>query len=222
MDLIPAAIVITLRQASPSPQVLLVRRNPALEVQGGAWAFPGGRVSKQDGSLEGSQALVTARACAVREMKEETNLAFEPHDLILLTRWVTPVELDKRFYTWIFISAGNNGKVKVDGREIIAHRWCAAQQALELHDGGAMQLTPPAYVILANLGRIADIEAMMDSSAGQIPDSFEGRLVDLRDGRCAIYREDAGYADKSLDSDGPRHRLWMRASGWLYEHQFRP
>ena len=222
MDLIPAAIVITLRQASPAPRVLLVRRNPALEVQGGAWAFPGGRVSERDGSLEGSQALITARACAVREMKEETNLSFDPDDLILLTRWVTPVELDKRFYTWIFISAGDNDRVKVDGREIIDHRWCTAQQALERHHGGDMQLTPPAYVILANLARMADVGTGIDTLAGQIPDSFEGRLVDLQDGRCAIYREDAGYADKSLDSDGPRHRLWMRASGWLYEHQFRP
>ncbi len=222
MDLIPAAIVVTLRQASPAPQVLLVRRNPVLEVQGGAWAFPGGRVSERDGSLEGPQTLATARACAVREMKEETNLVFEPHALTLLTRWVTPAELAKRFYTWIFISADNGGEVRVDGREIIAHRWCAAQQALELHHGGEVQLTPPAYVILANLVRMADIEAMMNTTAGRIPGSFEGRLVDLRDGRCAIYREDAGYADKALESDGPRHRLWMRASGWLYEHQFHP
>lgn len=222
MDLIPAAIVVTLRQASPAPQVLLVRRNPALEVQGGAWAFPGGRVSARDGSLEAPQVLTTAQACAAREMREETNLVFDPRNLTLLTRWVTPVELAKRFYTWIFISADNGGEVKVDGREIIAHRWCAAQQALELHHGGDIQLTPPAYVILANLVRLADIETMMDTTGRRIPDSFEGRLVDLQDGRCAIYREDAGYADKSLDSDGPRHRLWMRASGWLYEHRFDP
>ena len=222
MNLIPAAILIALRQVSDAPLVLLVHRNPELPVQGGAWAFPGGRVAVQDGSLEGEQGPATARACAVRETHEETGLVFDPAKLILLTHWVTPVELATRFFTWMFIAADGGGKVNVDGREIIDHRWCAARQALGLHHAGEIRLTPPAFVILSNLARHTALTSIMDNSGRLTPDRFEPRLVHLPDGGCAIYREDAGYAARDIYHDGVRHRLWMRVAGWLYERSFDP
>ncbi|MEJ2039213.1 MAG: NUDIX hydrolase [Desulfosarcinaceae bacterium] len=220
MDLIPAATIVTLRQSSTGPEVLLVHRNPELPVQGGAWSFPGGHVGDCDGSFEGDQRLDTAKACAVREMREETGVGVDPSGLTLLTRWVTPPEMTTRFHSWIFVTADGGDAVKVDGREIIGHRWCPAGQALDLHHGGRIRLAPPAFVILCNLLGHATVDGILDQADRLIPGLFEPRLATLPDGGCALYREDAGYADKDIDRGGPRHRLWMRAGGWRYERSF--
>src|ERR1700728_4619433 len=61
-----AATVILLRGGADRLEVLLAKRTPAARFMGGAWVFPGGSVSAEDG--EGAAAL---RAAAVRELAEE-------------------------------------------------------------------------------------------------------------------------------------------------------
>jgi 8-oxo-dGTP pyrophosphatase MutT (NUDIX family) len=217
MQLIPASVVAILRNALPGPEVLLVHRSPDLPIQGGAWAFPGGRVAKQDGSVDKAHILNTALTCAVREVEEETGLRLEKANLILLAHWVTPPEMTLRFSSRIFITAGKLGPVKVDGREIIGHRWCTARQALEMHNSGHFRLTPPVFMILANFISYTDVDAILSAAKQRPPIRYEPRLVTLSDGYCALYREDIAYADKNINRHGPRHRLWARTSGWLYE-----
>ena len=84
-----AATVLVLRTGSAGPEILLIRRPPAVYVPGD-WVFPGGRVDPADrqapgGSLStaecahalGLEDATSARACclaAVRELSEETGL----------------------------------------------------------------------------------------------------------------------------------------------------
>jgi hypothetical protein len=34
---------------------------------------------------------------------------------------------------------------------------------------------------------------------------------------CFLYGGDAAYEQGRIDAPGPRHRLWVRDSGWHYE-----
>ena len=61
------------------------------------------------------------------------------------------------------------------------------------------------------------VGSALDAAGGQQPFVFEPKLVALDDGRCSIYPGDAGYESAALEASGPRHRLWMRDSGWRYE-----
>jgi 8-oxo-dGTP pyrophosphatase MutT (NUDIX family) len=219
MSLIPAATVVMLRQAEPMPKVLLVHRNPELPVQGDAWAFPGGHISRADGPQNGGMA--NALACAVREVSEETGLRLPPEDLRLMAHWISPQEFNPRFETWIFITATAKHGVRVDGREIIGHRWFGAKEALAAHHRGDIRLSPPAFVILSNLAGHNQVNAILSQMAQPPVPRFEPRLVKLPEGLCALYYGDGAYEDRNIEREGPRHRLWMRKSGWLYERAFR-
>jgi 8-oxo-dGTP pyrophosphatase MutT (NUDIX family) len=219
MPLIPAAIVVTLRQAEPMPQVLLVHRNPDLPVQGGVWAFPGGHISPSDGPQ--NSGMTNALACAVREVSEETGLSLPPADLKLMAQWVSPREFKPRFETWIFITATAQHRVRVDGREIIGHGWFSAKEALAAHHREDIRLSPPAFVILSNLAGHHHVSTILSQMAQSPVPRFEPRLVKLPEGQCALYNGDGAYEDRDIERKGPRHRLWMRKSGWLYERAFK-
>ncbi len=66
-----AASLILLRDSDEGPEVLLVQRNPEQRFMGGAWVFPGGSTSKDDGDE-----LRTAR----RELEEEAGIALDDDD----------------------------------------------------------------------------------------------------------------------------------------------
>ncbi len=215
MEMIAAAVTIVLRGPSRgAPEILLVHRNPDLPVQGGVWAFPGGRVDAVDG-VRGPD-LQAARNCAVRELAEETGLRVAAAALRPAARWVTPEQIHPRFDTWLFSCQTFDGGVRVDGREIIAHAWWAAGAALHAHHHGRLRLSPPAFVMLSLLGQTDDIAKAwpLDPMLHFIP-----RLVEGPEGRCSLYQGDAGYRDGNLDRPGVRHRLWMGPGAWRYERR---
>ncbi|HXF58623.1 MAG TPA: MBL fold metallo-hydrolase [Candidatus Saccharimonadales bacterium] len=70
----PAASVILITRAAPL-RVLWVLRAPANPFLGGFHSFPGGRLSREDGSTDSEPALVQSMMrCAVRETFEETGI----------------------------------------------------------------------------------------------------------------------------------------------------
>ena len=64
-----AATVIVLRGDDDDLEVLLVQRTPHARFMGGAWVFPGGAVTPEDG--EGDAALPAA---GIRELEEEAGI----------------------------------------------------------------------------------------------------------------------------------------------------
>src|SRR3954451_13623576 len=133
----PAATVILLRGADRALEVLLAQRNPQARFMGGAWVFPGGAVSVQDG--EGEAAL---RAAAVRELREETGIELtDPDRLLGFSRWITPAEVKIRFDTWFFLATVPDGaQPKVDGREMVDARWFTPAAALQAAADGEILL----------------------------------------------------------------------------------
>ncbi len=213
----PAATVVLLRQRGGGVEVLLVRRGAQLSFHGGAWVFPGGRLDAEDYGAGVGDVVAAARRAAVREAREEAGLVLRPDALVLVSRWITPTPLPKRFDTWFFAGLGSDAPVEVDGAEIHDHRWTAPGEALAAQRAGEIELPPPTFVTITRLavyGRAAD--ALAAFARGPV-ETFEPRLVPVEGGAVTLYAGDAGYADGELERPGPRHRLWIREAGWRYE-----
>lgn len=216
MHLIPAATVILLREHRETPEILLLHRNPGLAVQGNVWVFPGGRIEPADGLTDGT--LDAARACAVREAREEAGLQLTPGDLVPMSRWVTPEAIPKRFDTWFFMAVAKpHAHVRIDRREIVDHCWNSAQAAIAAHHAGHRMLSPPGFVLLSQLAAMGSLEKIWTKVTVAPPRCYTPRLIPVPDGACNVYQQDAAFHSGDLTCSGTRHRLWMRAGGWRYE-----
>jgi len=213
----PAATVVLLRDSAHGCEVLLVRRNAQLSFHGGAWVFPGGRIDAADYARGGGDPISAARHAAVREAHEEAGLIVAPDELVFVSRWVTPVNLPKRFDTWFFAGRGSDAPVAIDGGEIHDHRWIAPSDALAAQRAGEVELPPPTFVTITRLAHHRSTASVLDDFARGTAEVFEPKLVPVEGGAVTLYAGDAGYDTGDVESTGPRHRLWIREDGWRYE-----
>jgi len=212
----PAATVVLLRDGSDGCEILLVRRNAQLSFHGGAWVFPGGRIDAEDYDASG-EVTAAARRAAVREAREEASVVVDEMRLVRLSRWVTPEGLPKRFDTWFFAAPAVDETVQVDGGEIHEHRWLSPSEALAEQRAGNIELPPPTFVTLTQLREHRGAAAALAAIARGPFEAFLPRLHIIPDGACTLYAGDAGYESGDVEQPGPRHRLWIRDSGWYYE-----
>jgi 8-oxo-dGTP pyrophosphatase MutT (NUDIX family) len=213
----PAATVVLLRDAAHGCEVLLVRRNARLSFHGGAWVFPGGRLDPEDYAGAADDTIAAARRAAVREAREESGLDIGAEGLVLVSRWITPVVLPKRFDTWFFAAKAGDAPVSIDGGEIHDHRWVTPAEALAAQRAGEIELPPPTFVTitrLAGYGQVGEALAGFDRGPAE---TFAPKLWPVEGGAVTLYAGDAGYDCDELECPGPRHRLWMVETGWRYE-----
>lgn len=215
----PAAAVVLLRDGPQGCETLLVLRNPQLTFHGGAWVFPGGRVDDADfaAAADPSDPVSAARLAAVREAQEEAAVRIATDDLRLVSRWVTPEGLPKRFDAWYFAAPATNDIVQVDGGEIFDHRWVRPSDALAAHRAGEMELPPPTWVTLNRFAGLSSVAQAFTRLREWPFESFVPRLHMLPAGACALYEGDAAYDSGEVDCPGARHRLWMVPGDWRYE-----
>jgi 8-oxo-dGTP pyrophosphatase MutT (NUDIX family) len=207
--------LVLLRDGHGAVELLLARRHASLSFHGGAWVFPGGRVEPIDAGSDGDE-LAAARRAAIREACEEVGLA--PHgEPVAFAHWTTPVDAPKRFATWFFAARAAADAFAVDGGEIDAGRWLAAEAALAAQAAHELELPPAVFVTLTSLRAFRTVDEALTTLAARAPERFVPRPHLVGDGTCSLYQDDAGYADGALARPGPRHRLWMLASGWRYE-----
>jgi glyoxylase-like metal-dependent hydrolase (beta-lactamase superfamily II)/8-oxo-dGTP pyrophosphatase MutT (NUDIX family) len=114
---ISEAASVLLARAPSSPEVLVVRRNPALRFFGGFWAFPGGKVDPRDSAipLEPSlppDTLAARRTAAARELFEETGVLLAraadgsfPHSADL-EPWRSEVAADRLSFSELLLRLG--------------------------------------------------------------------------------------------------------------------
>jgi 8-oxo-dGTP pyrophosphatase MutT (NUDIX family) len=155
----PAATVMLLRGGEDTLEVLLVQRSPQSRFLGGAWVFPGGAVSAEEG--DGEDAL---RSAAVRELAEEAGIEVaDPGELVAFARWITPAQVKTRFDTWFFLAPAPAGvEVAVDGAEVVAHRWCSPADALAAGAAGELALVFPTIKQLEQLAGFPTAAALLD------------------------------------------------------------
>lgn len=215
----PAATLILVRDGDRGPEILLVRRSAGLSFHGGAWVFPGGRVDDEDRRAAGDTVDVreAARWAAVREAREEAGVAIDGGSLVLLSRWVTPVGLPKRFDTWFFAAPAGSDAVRVDGGEIDDHRWMIPEDALAARSRSEIELPPPTFVTLTQLTGERRAGHVLEALRRRPFQCYEPKLFLVPGGACTLYAGDAGYDAADVEVAGPRHRLWMLDSGWRYD-----
>ena len=217
----PAATVILLRNArngAKGVEALLLQRHAKTAFHGGAWVFPGGHIDPEDHEPGApDDMLAAARTAAVRETSEEAGLRVDPDTLAYFSHWTTPLVRPRRFSTWFFVAPAGDEGVRVDGREISAHRWLRPAAALAARHAGEIELPPPTYVSLTMLAAFDGVAAALAFVRGREPDVFFPKLEKVEGGYCSLYRGDAGYETARVAAPGKRHRLWMLRDGWRYE-----
>ncbi|HYD49462.1 MAG TPA: NUDIX hydrolase [Terriglobales bacterium] len=214
----PAATVTLLRDGPGRIEVLLVRRHASLAFHGGAWVFPGGRIDADDYRVAASDdPAQAARYAAMREAQEEAAVEVAPEALVLISRWVTPEGLPKRFDAWFFAAAAGEGEITVDGGEIDDYRWMQPAEALAAQGRDEIDLPPPTYMTLLTLARHDRVEPALAWLRQRPPRFFLPRMCAVEGGACTLYQGDAGYEERDADKPGPRHRLWLSKTGWRYE-----
>lgn len=219
-----AATVVLLRdgEGDAGVECLMLRKNHGQSF-GGVWVFPGGRVEDVDGTgYDG------ARVAAVREAEEETGLLIDAAALVPLAHWQPPPQAPKRFNTWFFVAPMPAGRheVVVDGKEIGDHVWTTPDAAMASQARGEVELLPPTWVSLHDLaGHTSAGEAVAAVAAGRV-EHYLTHIVNQGEGvLVSLWAPDAAYPNDdpeggqagSLDTPGPRHRLYMDPAGWRFE-----
>jgi 8-oxo-dGTP pyrophosphatase MutT (NUDIX family) len=189
-----AATVILLRGGSDRLEVLLAKRTPAARFMGGAWVFPGGSVSAEDG--EGETAL---RAAAVRELAEEVGVQLPADaELVVFSNWITPAEVRIRFDTWFFLAVAPEGaEPEVDGAEIVDARWFEPALALTAAERDQIMLVFPTIKHLEQISGFASVDALLDYTRHRTVRPVQPRVLGPGGGERAriVLPGEPGYDD---------------------------
>ncbi|HET7574360.1 MAG TPA: NUDIX hydrolase [Solirubrobacterales bacterium] len=159
----PAASVVLLRRGGRHSQraleVLMLRRSEEARFMPGVWVFPGGSVDADDGAAEAGY-----RACALRELAEETGIELPAgEELVPFCRWITPEVVSTRFDAWFFLAlAPAHAPPQPDGIEVTEARWLQPAAALEAEAGGEIVLSFPT---IAQLRWLAEFETSDEAIA---------------------------------------------------------
>ena len=184
----------------------MLRRSAASRFAPGFLVFPGGVVEERDGPL--AQRLFgdrgeAVRACAVRELYEETGLLLtasglvavdarppleerdiDPpaaRDLVEIARWVAPERLESRFDAVFFAAAAPRGLDPVpDGVEAEAAWWAAPEEILVESTRGESPLMWPTLVTLERLVSVSGVEEVLELRIEQLEPGHEDRDARVR------------------------------------------
>ncbi|MGH2683710.1 MAG: MBL fold metallo-hydrolase [Actinomycetota bacterium] len=190
----PAATVVVARPAPNGIEVLVVRRGPANRFGPGFVVFPGGVVEPGDRALaarlfgDGSE---EARACAVRELYEETGLLLSAHGfrvrsaprpelrevqftnpvpaaLVEIARWMAPEDLPMRFDARFFAVAAPRGvEPSPDGVEADRAWWATPAEILA--GRGDEPLMWPTMATMQALSECRSVEDVLELRIPQAP-----------------------------------------------------
>ena len=185
-----AATVILMRGGDDGLEVLLAQRNPQARFMGGAWVFPGGAVSAEDGDGEAGR-----RAAAIRELREEVGVALaDPAQLEAFSRWITPAVVKIRYDTWFFLALAPDGaEPRIDGREMVDARWFAPSDALDASRSGEIMLVFPTIKHLEQLSGFESARALMDHARTRTVEPVQPRVVGTGETARIVLPGEPGY-----------------------------
>jgi 8-oxo-dGTP pyrophosphatase MutT (NUDIX family) len=185
-----AATVIVLRGGGDDLEVLLAQRTPEARFMGGAWVFPGGAVSPEDG--EGDAAL---RAAAIRELREEAGIELADGDeLVTFSRWITPEEVKIRYDTWFFLARLPAGATaEVDGEEMVDARWFTPTAALAAGESEEILLVFPTIKHLEQIAVFASAYDLMAHARARTVTAVQPRVVGSGEQARIVLPGEPGY-----------------------------
>jgi 8-oxo-dGTP pyrophosphatase MutT (NUDIX family) len=197
-----AASVIAGRDGSGGLELLVIERSRSSRFLPGYVAFPGGATDGGDAALAVEwfgTADETSRACAIRELSEETALVltvdgmgpiggWDPlspvgmappslEQLPEIAHWIAPedvpVRFDARYYA---VEAIDGLEPTPDGTEAASAWWASAAELLADHEAGRRKLYWPTFFTLTTLvacGSVADLLALRFETREPTDDEVE-------------------------------------------------
>ena len=225
IPLVAAATVLLLRDADAGLEVLTLRRNSKIAF-GGMWVFPGGRVDAEELDLDDE--LGSARRAAARETTEEAGLVVPEVDMVAWSHWQPPAAAAmnqkgpiRRFSTWFFTARAPEGAVVIDDGEITEHAWTTPASALERHAEGEIEIVPPTWITLTEIGQHESAASAIEWAAARSPRKFHTRPI-AKDPLTLAWEGDE-VVDRGEADDGGLHgglnRLEMHREGWVWHDQ---
>jgi 8-oxo-dGTP pyrophosphatase MutT (NUDIX family) len=182
-----AASVIAGRDGPDGLELLVIERSRSSRFLPGYVAFPGGATAPGDAGLAaewfGTQEEAS-RACAVRELAEETSLALTADglgpiggwdpltpvnmappslgQLPEIAHWIAPEDVPVRFDARYFAIESIDGlEPTPDGTEASAAWWVSANELLADHAAGQRKVYWPTYFTLTNLERCGSVSELV-------------------------------------------------------------
>ena len=187
-----AATVIVLREAD-GLEVLLAQRNPRARFMAGAWVFPGGAVSAEDGAGEAG-----LRAAGLRELHEEAGIALaDPGELVPFSRWITPAEVKIRYDTWFFLATMPPGQeARIDGAEVVDARWFSPPAALAASRRNEILLVFPTIKHLQQLSVFRSVDELLTHARAQTVRPVQPQVVGQGETARIVLPGEPGYEDR--------------------------
>jgi 8-oxo-dGTP pyrophosphatase MutT (NUDIX family) len=218
-DIPVAATVLLLRDGADGLEVLMIER-PDRGSFAGAWVFPGGKVDPGDAGPIGDATApeeADARRAAVRETREETGLGITASDLVTQACWDPPPGLALRIRTWFFLAPAPGGTLRLEPAEAVSAEWLRPAHAVQRHTRGELTLYPPTWVTLHHLAEHADVASALAAARLAGIQTFATQARRGPSGPVLYWDEDAEYhGDRPDAASGPRHRLEVGVSPWVY------
>jgi glyoxylase-like metal-dependent hydrolase (beta-lactamase superfamily II)/8-oxo-dGTP pyrophosphatase MutT (NUDIX family) len=150
------------------------------------------------GDPPGEQQLVRARAslldgnATIAQIAESLGVDLRPDLLVLLSRWVTPPFVDRRFDVRFFAAELPAGAIpSFVGDEVVAHRWLTPRSALDERAVGRIGLWVPTSVTLQQLEHVRSFDEIPRRLA-PVAASTRIRVVDEGSGVVRIVLPGAG------------------------------
>ena len=182
-----AASVIAGRDGSAGLELLVIERSRSSRFLPGYVAFPGGATDPGDADLAVEwfgTADEISRACAIRELSEETALALTvdglgpigswdplspvgmapptPEQLPEIAHWIAPEEVPVRFDARYFAVESIDGlEPTPDGSEAASAWWATAEELLADHEAGRQKLYWPTFFTMTHLAACASVADLL-------------------------------------------------------------
>ena len=175
---------------------------------GGVEEYDTSDIAKQ--AVPGEYKDYEYRVAALRELAEETGLAltplgtipapeargeallqamiaagtqFDPDRLVLISRWITPEFVPRRFDTWFYLAeAIDPPPVRLDMAELVDHVWISADEALRLQEERDWKMFSPTIAHLRWLSAQSSVAEAVATAEGfngtpLIPNSIPSEMT---------------------------------------------
>ena len=107
--------------------------------------------------------------------------------------------------------------VIIDEGEIVDMEWTTPAEAIARHHEGEIEIVPPTWVTLDTLRGHSDVDALLRFLRARPARHHATKVAGGDEHPVVMWEGDAGYESADARVEGPRHRLTMRPTGYVYE-----
>lgn len=179
-DRSPAALERLVGGEISEPEALFAALREAFEETGLLLAAAGQDPEAAAKVLAGRDRLLAGET-TFPELLAESDVELDASSAVYFTRWITPVQLDRRYDTRFFLARHPGGEPRLT-REHTDFRWLEPSVALELFGAGRLPMLFPTRKTLELLGRFDRLEDVFTSFRKREVKPILARII-VEDGR---------------------------------------